>query len=89
VGNVAKLSPRTQARLVALGEQIRLTRRARGISRKKLADQIAMHIGNYAHIEQGKQNVTFETLLRIADGLGVDLSVKFLEKPKAKKKPSG
>jgi HTH-type transcriptional regulator, competence development regulator len=85
-----KLPDRTRDRLVDLGEYIRVARRARGISRKKLADTIGMHVGNYARIEQGKKNVTYETLLRIADGLGVDLSVEFLEKrTPRKKKASG
>lgn len=73
-----KLTQRTRDYLVDLGEHIRVTRRGRGISRKKLADTIGMHVGNYARIERGKKNVTYETLQRIADGLGMDLTVRLV-----------
>jgi transcriptional regulator with XRE-family HTH domain len=75
---VGKLAPETRDRLVELGEHIRRVRRARGISRKKLADAIGMHVGNYARIERGTKNVTYETLQRIANGLGVDLTVRLV-----------
>ncbi len=71
------LTPETQERLAQLGEHLRRTRRALGISRAKLAEAIGMHPVNYAKIERGRKNVTFDTLLRIADGLGVELAVRF------------
>jgi transcriptional regulator with XRE-family HTH domain len=77
---VSKLSPATKKRLEALGEHLRLTRRSLGVSRAKLADSIGMHVANYARIERGKKNVTVDTLLRIATGLGVDLVMR-LEQP--------
>lgn len=81
-----KLDPRTKEGLAHLGEHIRLTRRERGISRKKLAETIGMHVGNYAKIERGSKNVTYDTLLRIADGLGLDLTIGFEERPKKGKR---
>lgn len=72
-----KSSARTQDRLTEIGESLRRVRRALGLSRAKLAERIGMHPMNYARVEQGKQNATVETLLRIADGLGVDLVVRF------------
>ncbi|HWD24760.1 MAG TPA: helix-turn-helix transcriptional regulator [Acidimicrobiales bacterium] len=77
-----KNDSRTHERLAQLGRNIRRTRRNLGISRAKLATTIGMHPMNYAKIEQGKQNVTIDTLLRIADGLGVELVVR-LKTPKA------
>ena len=79
-----KADARTQKRLVQLGEQLRRTRRALGISRVKLAEKIGMHPMNYARIEQGKQNVTVEMLVRVAAGLGVDLVVRFVT-PRARR----
>jgi len=73
----AKVDARTLERLALLGEHLRRLRRALGVSRAKVAKSIGMHPMNYARIEQGKQNVTVEMLLRIADGLGVDLVVRF------------
>jgi UDP-N-acetylglucosamine 1-carboxyvinyltransferase len=82
---VEKADARTQKRLVELGEQLRRARRRLGISRVKLAEKIGMHPMNYARIEQGKQNVTVEMLLRITDGLGVDLRIAF-DEPKRPRK---
>ena len=73
----AKVDARTLERLALLGEHLRRLRRALGVSRAKVAKSIGMHPMNYARIEQGKQNVTVEMLLRIADGLGVELVVGF------------
>jgi transcriptional regulator with XRE-family HTH domain len=72
-----KTDKRTRERLVELGEHLRQVRRSLGMSRVKLAEKIGMHPMNYARIEQGRQNVTVEMLLRIADGLGVPLTVRF------------
>lgn len=72
-----KVSPDVQARLEELGEHIRKTRRSLGISRAKLAEKIGMHPMNYAKIERGQKNVTVETLLRIADGLGIEVGIEF------------
>jgi transcriptional regulator with XRE-family HTH domain len=42
--------------------------------------------GNYARLEHGKTNFTLDSLLRIADGLDLELTVG-LAKPKAKRSP--
>jgi XRE family transcriptional regulator, regulator of sulfur utilization len=80
-----KLSPRTTERLVELGEHIRAARKEQGISRAKLAELIEMHPGNYARIERGKKNLTIDTLLRIAEGLSMDLTVVFDRRPSRKR----
>jgi len=48
------------------------------LSQEKLAAKIDMTRCNYARIERGSTNVTIETLLRIARGIGVDLEVGFV-----------
>jgi transcriptional regulator with XRE-family HTH domain len=83
----AKVDARTLERLALLGEHLRRLRRALGVSRAKVAKSIGMHPMNYARIEQGKQNVTVEMLLRIADGLGVELVVRF-KRPLKRRAPS-
>lgn len=79
----SKLAPRTQKRLAEFGDYIRRTRRTEGISRAKLAEAIAMHLANYSKIEQGKKNLTFETMLRIADGLGLELSISLVKRKRS------
>ena len=40
-----------------------------------MAERIGMTRTNYARIEHGKTNVTIETLLRVAEGLGTELKI--------------
>jgi transcriptional regulator with XRE-family HTH domain len=73
-----KLDPRTRRAAREMGGQIRAARLAAGISQEALAAKIGMTRGNFARVEQGRTNVTLDTLLRIARGLGIDLSVSFV-----------
>lgn len=47
------------------------------MSQAALAAKIGMFRENYLRVEKGRVNLTVETLMRISDGLGVDLVVKF------------
>ncbi|RYG15268.1 XRE family transcriptional regulator [bacterium] len=67
-----------------MGEQIRTARLAADVSQEALAEKIGMTRTNYARIEGGRTNVTLDSLLRIADGLGVELSIE-VSRPKAKR----
>lgn len=71
-----KIDKRTAAVLVPLGENIRRTRERLKIAQSKLAGDIGMEPTNLAKIERGEKNVTIDTLVRIADGLGVGLVVR-------------
>jgi transcriptional regulator with XRE-family HTH domain len=75
---LSKLDPRTRRAAREIGLRIRTARLAAEISQETLATKIGMTRGNYARIEQGQTNVTLDTLLRIARGLGVDVSVEFI-----------
>lgn len=77
-----KLDPRTRRAAREIGGQIRAARLAADISQEALAAKIGMTRGNFARVEQGRTNVTLDTLLRIAKGLGVDVSVTFARKAK-------
>jgi transcriptional regulator with XRE-family HTH domain len=72
-----KLSTRTKSVAATLGAEIRATREKAGLSQEEVAKKIGMTRPNYARIEQGKTNVTIDSLLRIADGLGLELIVDF------------
>jgi transcriptional regulator with XRE-family HTH domain len=66
--------PSPAARLSAV---IRTYRKATKLSQDRFADQIDMHRAYYSAIERGEKNITLETLLRVADGLGVNASDLF------------
>ena len=72
-----KIDRQTARVLVALGEHLRKRREAAEISQTQLAKAVGMEPTNLAKIERGQKNVTVDTLVRIARGLGVDLTVTF------------
>jgi transcriptional regulator with XRE-family HTH domain len=72
-----KLDLRTKRMAGKIGKLIRTERESAGISQETLATRIGMTRTNYARVEQGRTNVTIDTLLRIAAGLGLTLSFNF------------
>ena len=62
---------------VALGDRIRKLRLNTGLSQEKFALKIGMDRTYFASVESGKRNVSIRNLKKIADGLGVSLSVLF------------
>jgi transcriptional regulator with XRE-family HTH domain len=60
-----------QMRLAAV---IRAQRQKLGYSQEGFADKLGMHRAYYGTIELGKRNITLETSIRVATGLGTDLA---------------
>jgi transcriptional regulator with XRE-family HTH domain len=52
-------------------------RRARGLTQEAVAERLGMLAPNYARVEQGRANVTVDTLNRIAGALGTDIAELF------------
>jgi transcriptional regulator with XRE-family HTH domain len=77
-----KLNTRTRRTVVEIGKRIRAAREAADISQEMFAARIGMTRTNYARIEHGRTNVTIDSLVRIASGLGLDLTVRFEEHEK-------
>jgi transcriptional regulator with XRE-family HTH domain len=67
--------------LKVLGKSIRDARLAAGISTRQIAARLEMDRSNYLRIEGGRSNVTYETLWRIAEGLGMKLVVEIRSEP--------
>jgi transcriptional regulator with XRE-family HTH domain len=61
------------ASLKSLGERIRDLRKARGWSQERFADVCGVHRTYMGHLERGEKNVSFNTLVRLADALGITL----------------
>lgn len=57
-----------------VGAAIRRYREKLGVSQEAFADQITMHRTYYSAIERGERNLTLRSLMRVADGLGINLS---------------
>lgn len=59
------------------GTTIREIRSERGISQEKFALLINMDRTYYASVESGRRNISIANIEKIANGLGVSLSVLF------------
>ena len=73
------MPPRRQAKPrspdhAALGSAVEELRREAGLTQEVLADRIRSDFPSIGNIERGTSNPTFSSLLRIAGGLGVELS---------------
>jgi transcriptional regulator with XRE-family HTH domain len=74
----SKLDERTEETLREIGTLFRRARKEAGMSQAQLAAEIAMDRENYAKIERAEINVTVDTLVRIAAGLGMRLSLSLM-----------
>jgi transcriptional regulator with XRE-family HTH domain len=73
----SKLDPKVLRLSRQIGRQIRAAREAEGLSQNAVSKRIGMSHTNYARIEYGKTNVTIESMLKIAEGLGMKLRIEF------------
>ena len=55
-------------------------RKEKKITQKQLADITGIDQGDISKIESGKTNVSLDTLMRLADGLGMDLELNLVPK---------
>lgn len=78
---------KTAAILKNLGLRIQELRRDRGETQESLAGRLGMLAPNYARIEQGRANVTVDTLVRVANALDVDLGQLFIAPERRRSKP--
>ena len=57
--------------------QVRLEKE---LSQTQLAKLTGMHRSNICRIESGCQNISLDTLIRIFDALGIDISIELKDK---------
>jgi transcriptional regulator with XRE-family HTH domain len=75
-----KIDKRTKTVVAEIGEDLRRLREDLGVAQNQLAKKIKMEPTNLSKIEHGEKNVTINTLKRIADGLDLDLVIKFVRR---------
>jgi transcriptional regulator with XRE-family HTH domain len=76
---------RTEIIAKRLGRRIRQIRVEQETSQESLAYEAGLERAYYWKLENGRINVTLETLVKIADALGVDIAELFY-KPSSKNK---
>lgn len=78
-GVLPTLDPATKAASKAIGEKIKKARLRAGLSQASLAERIGMTRTSYARLEKGQTNVTIDSLVRVANGLGLDLRIALVK----------
>lgn len=73
---------------VCLGRVIRERRSRLGYSQESFADVVDLHRTYIGSIERGERNVSLQNLTRIADALGIRLSVLIAEAEAACAEPA-
>jgi ribosome-binding protein aMBF1 (putative translation factor) len=66
-------------RAIRLAREIRALRQARGLSQRDLAELVGTTQSAIARLEGGHVSPSLTTLDRVADALGVELSLRFVD----------
>jgi transcriptional regulator with XRE-family HTH domain len=61
------------ALLQKLGRQVAAVRRSRKLSQERFAEQIGISAGYLRRIETGRENLTVESIAKLATGLGLSI----------------
>lgn len=64
----------------AIISKITELRLEKNLSQTQLAKLTGMHRSNICRIESGRQNISIDTLIRIFDALGMDISIELKDK---------
>lgn len=56
----------------AVGRNLRAYREAKGLSQEAFADVVGVHRTYMGGLQRGERNLTFKSLERVADRVGVD-----------------
>ncbi|WP_406324521.1 helix-turn-helix domain-containing protein [Streptomyces niveus] len=67
-------SERVLARRRAIGDQIRAARLHENLTQEAVALRVDMTLGSYNRIEQGHASPLLDTLIRVADAIGIPLA---------------
>jgi transcriptional regulator with XRE-family HTH domain len=63
--------------LTALGQRVRDLRKRQGYSQEAFADHCGVHRTFMGTIERGESNLSFQNLVKVAEGLGITLAQLF------------
>lgn len=75
--------------LLAFGRRVRELRREQGFSQESFADKCGVHRTFMGTIERGESNLSFQNIVKVAETLGISLSVLFTDLESAARKRGG
>lgn len=70
-----------QTRAQELGRNLRQIRKSKKLTLKQVADRSGMAVSTLSKVENHKISLTYDNLIKLAQGLEVDVSELFLESP--------
>lgn len=77
-------STQTERILAGVGEDIRAWREKKGITLREFGEDCLLHATFISQVENNcKASVNLETLVRLAQGMGKELQVRFVRKSRA------
>ena len=71
------LDKQTADAKLSVGKKIFVMRKAAGLTQTRLGEMLGLPRESIARVEKGGQNVTLETLVRLANALRKQLDVRF------------
>jgi transcriptional regulator with XRE-family HTH domain len=71
-----------------VGANLRAFRAARGLSQEAFADLVGVHRTYMGGLERGERNLTFQSLERLAEVLGVEPLALLAARPKSARRPA-
>lgn len=74
-----KAEYKTYGREFSLADVILAARSASGLTQKQLAEKTGVSQADLSKIENGRGNPSYETLLRIAEGVGCRVKIQFVK----------
>lgn len=63
--------------LYLFGKNLKNIRKSKGLTQEALAEKCGINFKYYSAIERGKVNVSFNTITKIAKGLGINIKEMF------------
>ena len=78
-----KVDRATRAKLAEIGALVRPARERAELSQADLAERVGMYRENIIRIEKGRINMTVDTLVRVAAGIGAILVVQMEALPES------
>lgn len=70
--NPGATSQERDAYLIEFGVRLRELRVKAGLTQESLADAAGLHWSYVGQVERGERNLTYKSILSLAEGLGVD-----------------
>ena len=60
---------------IYVGDLLRTARKSKGLTQKEMGERVGITESAYSRYESGKQNLTLDTLQKVAEAMGVSVRI--------------